>query len=524
MECNVCNTSYDDENKKPISFYPCGHTCCLDCFKRLDERPCPICRSEIICSQVNLGVLQIITSHLKQPQSSAKEPTPPLKLPQDILQELNESEDLCRALAIRVEINETVRNEKFKELRQKIQYKTNEIIRKLLDQREKFLNQTKFIEDEYNRELEIIRIQKTFLDSKLNEIKANLLSSTANYELDLTNLKQLKQDLNFEITKINKLKIVHDFKSNSRVDELDFGKLEKNLDTLPRVGPHTEKINALAVLSTNNIVSASSDTTVKIWDSNIGENLKTLEGHTSSVWALCVLSNDNIVSGSGDGTVIVWNSQTGDLIKILVKHTCFVYSLARLSNDNIVCGFEDNTIQVWNSKTSKLVRNLEGHTWSVNALAVLENDFIVSGAGYPDNSIRIWNSANGQLVHTLVGHTKGVYALAVLSNSNIVSGGSNGEVKIWDSRIGSLMKSLEVNTKHVNALVVAGEDKIVNGTWDHTIQIWKSGELSKTLEGHTDHVLALAVLHNNNRNIVSASWDKTIRIWDSSSGSLIKTF
>ena len=59
----------------------------------------------------------------------------------------------------------------------------------------------------------------------------------------------------------------------------------------------------VAVLPDGNIVSGSYDKTVRIWNTNTGENILTFPGHAKNVNCVAVLPARNLVSGSGDGTL-----------------------------------------------------------------------------------------------------------------------------------------------------------------------------------------------------------------------------
>ena len=60
------------------------------------------------------------------------------------------------------------------------------------------------------------------------------------------------------------------------------------------------------------IVSASADSTLKVWDARSGEARLTLQGHTDGVYG-CAVSADGafIVSASSDNTLKVWDARTG---------------------------------------------------------------------------------------------------------------------------------------------------------------------------------------------------------------------
>ncbi|MEE1323143.1 MAG: hypothetical protein UHE91_04910, partial [Bacteroidales bacterium] len=58
------------------------------------------------------------------------------------------------------------------------------------------------------------------------------------------------------------------------------------------------------------IISGSADKTVKIWDANTGECLKTLEGHSKYVYSVAFSPDGkHIVSGSYDDTIKIWGEE-----------------------------------------------------------------------------------------------------------------------------------------------------------------------------------------------------------------------
>ena len=110
------------------------------------------------------------------------------------------------------------------------------------------------------------------------------------------------------------------------------------------------------------IVSGSSDKSVRFWEASTGNELKVLKGHTDFVRSVAFSPDGKqIVSGSDDESVRVWDASTGDKLKVLKGHTYPVRSVA-FSPDGkrIVSGSNDESVRVWDVSTCDEV--LKGHT------------------------------------------------------------------------------------------------------------------------------------------------------------------
>ncbi|ODS41779.1 MAG: hypothetical protein A7315_00250 [Candidatus Altiarchaeales archaeon WOR_SM1_79] len=145
------------------------------------------------------------------------------------------------------------------------------------------------------------------------------------------------------------------------------------------------------------IVSGSGDNTIKIWDFERGEEIRTLEGHNNSVVSVFVTPDrKNIVSGSGDKTIKIWDFEKGEEIRTLKEHKSIVESVFVTPDKKfIVSGSWDKTIKIWDFEKGEEIRTLEGHNefvWSV--FVTPDKKHIVSGSG--DNTIKIWDFEKGE--------------------------------------------------------------------------------------------------------------------------------
>ena len=70
------------------------------------------------------------------------------------------------------------------------------------------------------------------------------------------------------------------------------------------------------------LVSASKDCTIKIWDLETYQEIRTLEGHENWVYSVAVSDDKkHIISGDCDGDVRLWCFHTGKLISCFEGHT-----------------------------------------------------------------------------------------------------------------------------------------------------------------------------------------------------------
>ena len=301
------------------------------------------------------------------------------------------------------------------------------------------------------------------------------------------------------------------------------------------------------------MATASSDNTVKLWSFECTnsegdrclkvkvELLKTLgktdKGHNH--WVTDVsFSPDrtNLVTASRDGTVKIWN-QNGVLQKTisvsnnseeLVLNEVWGVSFSP-DGSTIAAAYGDKTVKLFNLD-GNLLQTLKGHSDRVRSVSFSgDGKLIVSGSD--DNTAIIWRRQDGKFLERLEGHRGHVNRVKFSRDSKLiatVSDGDNENVKLWDI-YGNLLKTF--NNEKIRAIdgtlltIFNGhQDRVkdvsfspdsktlITGSWDNTVRLWNlDGLFPDTFQGHDNRVMDLA-WSPDGKILVSASWDKTVHL------------
>ncbi|HEY9706855.1 MAG TPA: NB-ARC domain-containing protein, partial [Oculatellaceae cyanobacterium] len=161
------------------------------------------------------------------------------------------------------------------------------------------------------------------------------------------------------------------------------------------------------------LASSSYDQTIKLWDVKTQHCLKTLRGHRQAVTAIAfslgrryangtaqgaiAFSPDTqqLASSSFDRTVKLWDVQTGECVKTFLGHTNRVWTVAYHPNgQQIASGSDDHTTKLWNLKTGRCTKTVTGHTNAVLSLA-LSPDGGYLASGHEDQTVRLWDIKSG---------------------------------------------------------------------------------------------------------------------------------
>ncbi|KAL4217901.1 WD repeat-containing protein 48 [Mactra antiquata] len=209
---------------------------------------------------------------------------------------------------------------------------------------------------------------------------------------------------------------------------------------------HTDWVNDIVLCcGGRTLISASSDTTVKVWNAHKGFCMSTLRTHKDYVKALAYAKDKEQVASAGlDRSIFLWDVNTLTALTAsnntvttssLNGNKDSIYSLAmNPAGTVIVSGSTEKVLRVWDPRTCLKLMKLKGHTDNVKAL-VLNRDGTQCLSGSSDGMIRLWSLGQQRCVATFRVHDEGVWALQVNDSFSMVySAGRDRRVWATDIR------------------------------------------------------------------------------------------
>ena len=136
-------------------------------------------------------------------------------------------------------------------------------------------------------------------------------------------------------------------------------------------------------------ISASDDTYIKVWDATLYWLINTITGHTANVNILEILSNGQIMSGSSDNTVKIWN-QNGTISASFNPFGGSITCLREISTGFIAIGGKSTSVYIY-STNGTLVYTLSAALSSAQCVGMTIYDKKILAIGQNSAQIVLFN-------------------------------------------------------------------------------------------------------------------------------------
>jgi len=175
-------------------------------------------------------------------------------------------------------------------------------------------------------------------------------------------------------------------------------------------------------------VSASYDTTLRVWDLVDGECRWVLRGHTERVQ--CVVIDPvrpQAYSGSADTTICVWNIFSGECLFRLTGHTDIIGVLST-SPSYLISAAADESVRVWNPDSGVMNYSLR-----TGGTTVYSDGVVLFSGSTNTGRLRMSRIADGAMLREFKGPTNGCWSTLFTDEYCMCSGAeeTSAVLDVW---------------------------------------------------------------------------------------------
>jgi WD40 repeat protein len=319
-------------------------------------------------------------------------------------------------------------------------------------------------------------------------------------------------------------------KIDQRLDQIyeQLPDLKAVVGEIRRFEGHTREVASVSVSPDGQyLLTASWDSTVRLWDIKSGKELRRFGNPTGNVLA-ATFSPDGrrVAAGGSDKSVRVWDTATGQLLHTfpapsVVYAVAFSVDGTRIAIGTSTTKAKASGIAIWNLQTGRQDIVLQGHTTIVKRIIFLPDGKRVLSCSN-DKTIRLWDIASGQELRKFTGHTGLVSRIALSPDGKqVVSASTSDGLRIWEVETGREVRRLDAGSVLGVAwsprgarILSGGSDAAKVPAGDHSIRLWDtdSGKELHRFQGHAKGVWAIEFLPDG-RHAVSGGADGSVRLW-----------
>ncbi|KAK4845605.1 hypothetical protein QYF36_007012 [Acer negundo] len=278
----------------------------------------------------------------------------------------------------------------------------------------------------------------------------------------------------------------------------------------------------------NNILTASGDQTIKVWDAQEKKCIGVLMGHTGSVKSVCShpTNSDLVVSGSRDGSFNIWDLRCNNSSKSRNSEVCIAPSAA-------VKGAHLSS----QAKRIRRGKFIQAASMSITSVLYLKDEVSIATAGAVNSVVKFWDTRNLKAhvtqacpypesstvkerrlhgISSLSQDLNGVFLTASCMDNRIYL---YNVLQLEKGPIQSF-SGCQIESFYVKSAISPDADHILSGSSNGNAYLWQVNKPQVDpimLKSHDGEVTAVDWCLSEAGKIATASDDFTVRIWNTQS-------
>ena len=284
---------------------------------------------------------------------------------------------------------------------------------------------------------------------------------------------------------------------------------------------NNKKINSLSSFPSGNIISVSSDKSIKIYDIHLNLLQDIQNAHDNSISYLEIKDENNFITCSSDKNIKLWikKEKQFQINKIIKEaHEDKIRKVIYCLNSNLISCSWDKTIKIWKENNNKYenIKTLN-HSDKICSIILLEDKNILISSGY--DGTKLWDLNNYNNIkcikyfqETCCGSHCGLCRLD--EDKIIVQGNTIDYLNVISIKNKKIIK--KITNLFTCWVIILLEDKgiFLVGGESKNIKIFRRDNydcIQIINNAHNNYISCFLQLKND--SIVSYSYDNTIKIW-----------
>jgi WD40 repeat protein len=269
------------------------------------------------------------------------------------------------------------------------------------------------------------------------------------------------------------------------------------------------------------LATASDDQTVKVWDTQTGKCLTTLQGNAAMWTVLWLPDQRTLVSTNSEGLLQVWDSETGHCVRVIRAHSSTIWAVMLHPTRSLVAVSEEQNVKFWSTETWDCLGTLQGYDNGILSLA-LSPDGQTLAVGTQDQAVYFWDLNTRTCTKVLRDRNSCTWRVDWQpQGQKLAVGGLYGSFNLWDVAANTCLKVKHGALGVVNVLAWCpdGVHLAITTTLDYAVRIWnvETQECIQVLQGNLSLINCLN-WSPDGRFLATGGYDYAVRVWDVQTG------